>query len=59
MRYHAHLGMLPLGAFEHCGDKRIKPQGGGGIPIVSDVVEAVGDLGQGAVDLATGAITGV
>ena len=45
MRYHAHLGMLPLGAFEHCGDKRIKPQGGGGIPIVSDVIDVVSDIG--------------
>jgi len=41
MRYHAHLGELPLGAFEHCGDGKIKPQGGG-IPIVSDVVDFVG-----------------
>lgn len=44
MRYHAHLGELPLGAFEHCGDGKIKPQGGGGIPIVSDVLDAGGDL---------------
>lgn len=33
---------LPLEAFKHCGDKKIKPQGGG-IPIVSDVVDFVGD----------------
>jgi hypothetical protein len=44
MRYHAHFGELPLGAFEHCGDKKIKPQGGGGIPIVSDVVDIGGDI---------------
>jgi len=38
---------LPQGAFEHCGDKRIKPQGGGGgIPIVSDIGSALEDVGQ-------------
>ena len=44
MRYNAHYGELPLGAFEHCGNRHIKLHGGGGIPIVSDVVEAVGDV---------------
>jgi hypothetical protein len=38
---------LPQGAFEHCGDKRIKPQGGGGgIPIISDIGSALEDVGQ-------------
>lgn len=35
---------LPLEAFKHVGDGRIKPQGGGGIPIVSDVFEAATDI---------------
>lgn len=42
MRYHAHLGELPLEGFKHYGDRKIKPQGGG-IPIVSDVVDFAGD----------------
>ena len=45
---------LPQGAFEHIGDRKIKPQGGGGgIPIVSDIgkaiesgVQAIGDVGE-------------
>ena len=38
---------LPQGAFEHCGDKKIKPQGGGGgIPIISDIGSALEDVGQ-------------
>jgi len=39
---------LPQNAFEHCGDGKIKPQGGGGggIPIVSDVVNVVSDVGE-------------
>jgi hypothetical protein len=44
MRYHAHFGELPLEGFKHCGDRKIKPQGGG-IPIVSDVVDVVADVG--------------
>ena len=40
---------LPLGAFEHVGDRKIRPQGGG-IPIVSDVVDFVGDAVGGVVD---------
>lgn len=43
MRLHAHFGELPIEGFKHCGDGKIKPQGGGGIPIVSDVVDFVGD----------------
>jgi hypothetical protein len=36
---------LPIYAFRHVGDRRIQPQGGGGgIPIVSDVIDAGGDL---------------
>lgn len=39
---------LPQSAFEHIGDRKIKPQGGGGggIPIVSDVVNAISDVGE-------------
>lgn len=47
MRYHAHFGELPLEGFKHCGDGKIKPQGGG-IPIVSDVLDAGGDLLESA-----------
>ena len=43
MRYHAHFGELPLEGFKHCGNGKIKPQGGGGIPIVSDAIDFVGD----------------
>jgi hypothetical protein len=36
---------LPIYAFRHVGDRKIQPQGGGGgIPIVSDVIDAGGDL---------------
>jgi hypothetical protein len=60
MRLDAHFGVLPLGAFVHCGDKRIKPQGGGGfvgdivggaVDIVGDVVGGVGDVVSDAVDV--------
>lgn len=44
MRYHAHFGELPLEGFKHCGDNKIKPQGGGGVPIISDVVDFAGDV---------------
>jgi len=39
---------LPQGAFEHCGDGKIKPQGGGGggIPVISDIGSALEDVGQ-------------
>lgn len=39
---------LPQCAFEHIGDKKIKPQGGGGggIPIISDIGSALEDVGQ-------------
>jgi hypothetical protein len=50
MRYHAHFGELPLEGFKHCGDKKIKPQGGG-IPIVSDVVDLGGDILGGVGDV--------
>lgn len=49
MRLHAHFGMLPIGAFEHCGDKRIKPQGGGGF--IGDIVDTVGDVVSGVGDV--------
>jgi hypothetical protein len=35
--------MLPLGAFEHYGNGRIKLYGGSNIPVVSDVVNVVSD----------------
>jgi hypothetical protein len=35
---------LPQGAFEHCGDSKIKPQGGGGGGIVSAVTDPVSDV---------------
>jgi hypothetical protein len=50
---------LPMGAFEHVGDRRIRPQGGGGIPIVSDVVDFVGDVVGGVVDGVVGIITDI
>ena len=44
---------LPIRAFLHVGDRRIQPQGGGGgIPIVSDIVEAGEDLVSSASDAA-------
>lgn len=49
---------LPLGAFEHCGDRRIKLYGGGG-GFVSDVVDtvsnAVSDVGNAVGDAFSGA----
>jgi hypothetical protein len=46
MRYNLE-SMLPLGAFEHCGDRRIKLYGGGGswnpVNIVEDAFSSVGD----------------
>ena len=35
---------LPQGAFEHCGDGKIKPQGGGGGGIISAVTDPVSDV---------------
>ena len=59
MRYN-HFSMLPEGAFEHIGDRKIKPQGGGGIPIISPIVNAAGNIvssaGQGISDIASGNI---
>ena len=60
MRLDPHFGMLPLGAFEHCGDRRIRPHGGGGyIPIVSDVVDIVQDIGGSVVDVIDDAVSTV
>lgn len=43
MRYHPHLGELPLEGFKHCGDRKIKPQGGGNpLSFVGDAIEDVG-----------------
>jgi hypothetical protein len=44
---------LPQGAFEHCGDNRIKPQGGGGggIPVISDIGKGIESVGQGISDV--------
>lgn len=58
MRYYWHTE-LPLEAFKHVGDRRIKPQGGGGgIPVVSDVADAVGDVAGGVVDAASDVVGG-
>jgi hypothetical protein len=54
MKLNAHFGMLPVGAFEHCGDKRIKPQGGGGF--VGDIVDTVGDVVGGVGDVVGDAV---
>lgn len=59
MRYNAHFGVLPLGAFEHCGDGKIKPHGGGSIPIVSDVVDIVGDVVEDVGDFVGDTVEGV
>jgi hypothetical protein len=40
---------LPLGAFEHCGDRKIKLYGGGG-GFIEDVGGAIGDVFEGAGD---------
>jgi len=42
MRLNAHFGELPSGAFQHCGDRKIKLQGGGG-GFIDDVVDSVVD----------------
>jgi len=42
MRLNAHFGELPSGAFQHCGDKKIKLQGGGG-GFIDNIVDAVVD----------------
>lgn len=58
MRYHAHFGELPLEGFKHCGDKKIKPQGGG-IPIVSDAIDFVGDTLGDVGDFVGDTVSGV
>lgn len=50
---------LPIEAFKHVGDRRIKPQGGGGIPIVSDVFDAAGDVVEGAMDIVDSVVSPV
>jgi hypothetical protein len=58
MRYYWHTE-LPLEAFKHVGDRRIKPQGGGGgIPVVSDVADAVSDVASSVVDTASDVVGG-
>lgn len=60
MKLDPHFGMLPIGAFEHIGDRRIRLHGGGGgIPIVSDVVDVVEDIAGGAVDIVDDAVSTV
>jgi len=49
---------LPINAFQHSGDRKIQPQGGG-IPIVSDVVDIVGDVVGGVVDAAVDVVNAV
>jgi len=51
MRYHRFYEIpdLPIDAFRHVGDRKIRPQGGGSIPVVSDIVDGAGSLiNQGA-----------
>ena len=51
MRYHRFYEIpdLPINAFKHVGDRKIRPQGGGSIPVVSDVIDGAGSLiNQGA-----------
>lgn len=51
---------LPIGAFEHCGDRRIRLYGGGGgIPVVSDVVNAVSDAVSSVGNAVSGAVSAV
>lgn len=51
MRYHAHFGELPLEGFKHCGDKKIKPQSGGGpIGAITDAISDVGGFVGDAVE---------
>lgn len=35
---------LPQGAFEHIGDRKIKPQGGGGGDIISSITDPISDV---------------
>jgi hypothetical protein len=42
MRLNAHFGELPSGAFQHCGDRKIKLQGGGG-GFIDNIVDTVTD----------------
>lgn len=42
MRLNAHFGELPSGAFQHCGDRKIKLQGGGG-GFIDNIVDVVAD----------------
>lgn len=50
---------LPLEAFKHIGDGRIKPQGGGDIPIVSDVTDIASDIVSGAADVVDSVVSPV
>jgi hypothetical protein len=44
MRLDPHFGMLPLGAFKHYGDRRIRLHGGGGgIPVLDDMADTAVD----------------
>ena len=55
MRYHHfhEIPDLPIDAFKHVGDRKIRPQGGGSIPIVSDIIDAGGDLVNSAAKAVT------
>jgi hypothetical protein len=43
--------MLPLGAFEHCGNGKIRLHGGGGGGFIEDIGNFVSDTFQGASDM--------
>ena len=55
MRYHRFYEIpdLPINAFKHVGDRKIRPQGGGDIPVVSDVIDAGGSLINSAANTVT------
>jgi hypothetical protein len=49
---------LPLGAFEHCGDRRIKLYGGGG-GFIEDVVGGISDAVSSVGDFVGDAVSGI
>lgn len=49
--------MLPLGAFEHCGDRKIRLHGGGGGGFIEDVFSGIGDAVSDVVEGASDALS--
>lgn len=68
MKLDPHFGMLPLGAFKHCGDRRIQLHGGGN-PLqeawdeaeetAQDTFDSANDLVSGAADIVDDAASAV